>query len=96
MTAIAKLAEIGPDMSVFQTSKHLISWAGCCPRNDQSGGRVKSTRIFRAGRSLKPLLVQIANALLKSKKHPEFGNRYRRIKANRGRKKTIIAICKML
>lgn len=96
MTAIAILSEIGPDMSVFPTSKHLVSWAGCCPRNDQSGGRVKSTRISRAGQCLKPLLVQIANGLIRSKKHPEFKHRYRRIKANRGHKKAIIALCKML
>ncbi|MEY8357372.1 IS110 family transposase [Lachnospiraceae bacterium 54-53] len=96
MTAIAILSEIGPDMSVFESSKNLVSWAGCCPRNDQSGGKVKSTRISRAGCYLKPLLVQVANALINSKKHPEFKERYRRIKARRGHKKAIIAVCKML
>ena len=96
MTAIAVLSEIGGDMSVFPTAKNLCSWAGCCPRNDQSGGKVKSTRISRAGSFLKPLLVQVANALIRSKKHPEFGERYRRIKARRGHKKAIIAVCKML
>ncbi len=72
MTAIAILSEIGPDMSVFPSSKHLVSWAGCCPRNDQSNQKVKSRRISRAGCYLKPLLVQVANALIKSKKNPEF------------------------
>lgn len=96
MTAISLLSEIGGDMSVFPTAKNLCSWAGCCPRNDQSGGKVKSTRISRAGSYLKPLLAQVANALIRSKKHPEFGERYRRIKARRGHKKAIIAVCKML
>jgi len=96
MTAIAILSEIGPDMSVFPSSKNLVSWAGCCPRNDQSSNKVKSTRISRAGCYLKPLLVQIANALIKSKKHPEFKQRYHRIKTRRGHKKAIIAVCKML
>ncbi|MGM0110214.1 hypothetical protein IGI52_000510 [Enterococcus sp. DIV0187] len=96
MTAIAILSEIGPDMSVFPTSKHLVSWAGCCPRNDHSDKRMKSTRISRAGHCLKPLLVQIANALLRSKEHPEFKHRYHRIKTSRGHKKAIIALCKML
>ena len=60
MTAIALISEIGADMSVFPSAKHLISWAGCCPRNDQSSKKVKSTRISRAGVYLKPLLVQVA------------------------------------
>ena len=96
MTAIAILSEIDPDMSVFPSSKHLVSWAGCCPRNDQSNQEVKSRRISRAGSYLKPLLVQVANALIKSKKHPEFKERYHRIKSRRGHKKAIIAVCKML
>jgi len=96
LTAIQVLSEIGGDMSVFPTAKHLVSWAGCCPRNDQSNQKIKSTRISRAGSYFKPVLVQVANALIKSKKHPEFVSRYRRIKARRGHKKAIIAICRML
>jgi transposase len=96
MTAIAILSEIGADMSVFPTAKNLSSWAGCCPRNDQSGGKFKSTRISRAGIYIKPLLVQVANALVKSNKNPEFKGRYRSIKARRGHKKAIIAICRMI
>jgi len=96
MTAVALISEIGVDMLVFPTAKNLTSWAGCCPRNDQSGGKRKSTRISRAGVYLKPLLVQVANAIVKSDKHPEFRDRYRRIKSRRGHKKAIIAICRML
>ena len=96
MTAIQVLSEIGGDMSVFPTAKNLVSWAGCCPRNDQSNQKIKSTRISRAGSYFKPVLVQVANALIKSKKHPEFTTRYRRIKARRGHKKAIIAICRMI
>jgi len=95
MTTIALISEIGVDMSVFPTAKNLCSWAGCCPRNDQSGGKRKSSRISRAGAYLKPLLVQVANAVVKSDRYPEFKERYRRIKARRGHKKAIIAICRM-
>ena len=75
-TAIQVLSEIGGDMSVFPTDQHLVSWAGCCPRNDQSNFKIKSTRISRAGSYLKPVLVQVANALIKSKKHLEITERY--------------------
>ena len=95
-TAIQILSEIGADMSVFPTDKHLVSWGGCCPRNDRSNKTTKSTRISRAGSYLKPVLVQVANALIKSKKHPEVTDRYCRIKSHRGHKKAIIAICRML
>ena len=95
MTAITILSEIGSDMSVFPTAKNLVSWAGCCPRNDMSAKHVKSTRIAAAGSFLKPILVQVANALIKSTKHPEFTERYRRIKSHRGHKKAMIALCKM-
>ena len=73
-----------------------ISKLACCPRNDKSNRKIKSTRISRAGSYFKPVLVQIANALIKSKKHPEFTTRYKRIKARRGHKKAIIAICRMI
>lgn len=95
MTAIAVISEIGINMSVFPTAKHLASWTGCCPRNDQSNKKIKSTRISRAGAGLKPLLVQVANGVISSDKYPECKERYRRIKAHRGHKKAIIAICRM-
>lgn len=95
LTAITVISETGADMSVFPSAKHLASWAGCCPRNDSSNNKVKSTRISRAGTYLKPLLVQVANAVIHSDKYPEFKERYRRLKARRGHKKAIVAICRM-
>jgi transposase len=95
-SAISIIAEIGTDMSVFQTSKHLCSWAGLTPQNNESAGKKKTTRISRSGAYLKPLLVQCANAVIKSNKHPEIKNRYLALKKRRGHKKAIIAICRML
>lgn len=96
MSAISIIAEIGVDMSVFQTSKHLCSWAGLTPQNNESAGKKKTTRITRAGAYIKPLLVQCALAIVKSEKHPEIRNRYLALKKRRGHKKAIIAICRML
>jgi len=95
-SAIAIIAEIGTDMSVFPSAKHLCSWAGLSPCNDQSAGKKKTTRISRAGAYIKPLLVQCANAIVKSDKHPEIRNRYLKLKKRRGHMKAIIAIARML
>jgi len=95
-SAIAIIGEIGVDMTVFETSRHLCSWAGLAPQNDQSAGKKKTTRISRAGAYIKPLLVQCALAATKSSKHPEVKNRYQAIKKRRGHKKAIIAIARML
>ena len=74
----------------------LRNLSKCLLNYDQSNQKIKSTRISRAGSYFKPVLVQVANALIKSKKHLEFTNRYKRIKARRGHKKAIIAICRMI
>lgn len=95
-SAISIISEIGVDMSVFPTSKHLCSWAGLTPQNNESAGKKKTTRISKAGVYIKPLLVQCANAAIKSKKHPEVRNRYLAIKKRRGHKKAIIAVARML
>ncbi|GIP19719.1 IS110 family transposase [Paenibacillus montaniterrae] len=95
-TAIAIIGEIGTDMSVFHSSKHLCSWAGLTPQNNESAGKKKSVRVSRAGVYIKPLLVQCANAAIKSKKCTYFKVRYDQIKKRRGHKKAIIAIAHML
>ncbi|MEM5766994.1 MAG: IS110 family transposase, partial [Bacillota bacterium] len=95
-SAFAIIGEIGVDMSVFQTSKHLCSWAGLTPQNNESAGKKKTTRISRAGAYIKPLLIQCANAAIMSKKHPEVQNRYLALKKRRGHKKAIVAIARML
>ena len=75
-SAIAVISEIGVNMDVFPTAKHLCSWAGLTPTNNESAGKKKSVRISRAGCYIKPLLVQCATAVVKSEKHPEIRNRY--------------------
>ena len=94
--AIGVLSEIGVDMSVFPTSKHLCSWAGLTPQNNESAGKKKTTRISRAGAYIKPLLVQCALCAIRVKSNPEIRSRYLSIKKRRGHKKAIIAIARML
>lgn len=95
-SAIGILSEIGVDMSVFPTSKHLCSWAGLTPQNNESAGKKKTTRINRAGAYIKPLLVQCALAAICAKQFPEVRKRYLSLKKRRGHKKAIIAIARML
>lgn len=95
-SAIGILSEIGVDMSVFPTSKHLCSWAGLTPQNNESAGKKKTTRISRAGAYIKPLLVQCALCAIRAKQFPEVRKRYLSLKKRRGHKKAIIAIARML
>lgn len=96
MTAIRIIAEIGVDMSVFETAKHLTSWAGLTPQNNESAGKKKTTRIGKAGAYIKPLLVQIALAASRSDKYPEVKGKHLSLKKRRGGKKATIAIARRL
>ena len=90
------LAETGVDMNIFDDAKHLCSWCGLSPANNESAGKKKSVRIAKAGDYLKPMMVQCALAAIKSKKQPYFAIKYGRIKKRRGHKKAIIAIARMM
>lgn len=94
-SAIVIISEIGVDMSQFESDKQLVSWAGLAPCNNESAGKKKSVRISKAGQYLKPLLVQIALASIKSK-GSYFQLKYQRFKKRRGHKKAIIAIARMI
>src|SRR5262249_32650815 len=59
------VAEIGVDMSRFPTAGHLVSWAGLCPRNDESAGKRRSTRVRKSANWLKTTLVTAAWAAVR-------------------------------
>ncbi len=94
--AIGFISEIGVDMSVFPTSKHLCSRAGLTPQNNESAGKKKTTRISRAGAYIKPLLVPCALCAIRAKQFPEVRNRSLALKKRRGYKKAILALARML
>jgi len=96
IAALTVLSEIGADMSVFSSDKHLCSWAGVAPSNDQSANKKKSVRISHAGAYLKPVLVQCAVAAIRDKNFPHYRARYEAIKVRRGHKRAIIAIARMM
>jgi transposase len=85
------IAEIGIDMSRFATPAHLLSWACMCPRNDESAGKRRSTRLRRGGKWLKTTMVQAAWAAVKVK-GSYLQAQFHRLRARRGAKKAIIAV----
>ena len=98
MTAIRIIAEIGVDMTQFESSKHLCSWAGLTPQNNESAGKKKTTRIGKAGQYIKPLLIQCACAASnpRSTKQPEILQKFQQLKKRRGAKKARVAIARRL
>jgi transposase len=90
-TARVLIAEIGADMSRFPTVGHLISWAGFCPRLDESAGKRRSTRTRQTTPWLKPTLVNAAWAATR-KKDSYLRAQFLRIKSRRGAKKAILAV----
>ena len=78
-------------MSRFPAAGHLISWAGLCPRNDESAGKRRSTRLRPGAPWLKTVLVQNAWCAVRVKAsylHALF----QRLKARRGPRKAIVAV----
>ena len=78
-------------MSRFPTVGHLISWAGLCPRNDESAGKRRSTRMRKGAPWLKTTLVQCAVAAAR-KKASYLQAQFHRLRARRGVKKAYAAL----
>ena len=85
------VAEIGFDMSKFPSAKHLGSWAGLCPGNNESAGKKKSGRITHGNKQVKAVMTEAAWAATRTK-NTFYSERYHRIAARRGKKCALIAV----
>jgi transposase len=85
------VSEIGIDMSRFPSDGHLVSWAGICPRNDESAGKRRSNRLRKGAPWLKTTLVQCAWSAVRQK-DTYLRAQFYHVKARRGPKKAIMAV----
>lgn len=86
------LSEIGPDMSVFPTAKHLTSWAGVAPGLDQSAGKSKKAKCQPGCKPLKAALGVAAKTVTRSYQGSFLYARYRRVASRRGHIKALVAV----
>ncbi len=90
--AICIVAEIGTNMEAFASHKHLASWAGMCPGNNESAGKNKSGRITYGNAFLRTFLVQMAWAAAARTKNTYLSSKYKSLVGRRGKKKAVIAV----
>jgi transposase len=89
------IAEVGAKAATFASAKHLSSWVGACPGEDESAGVSKSHRSPKGNRHMRRILNQCANAAAKSK-GTIFEIVYRRLVSRLGHNQTIGAIAHRL
>jgi len=89
------IAEVGATAATFPSGKHLSSWVGACPGDDESAEVSKSHRSPKGNRQMRRILNQAANAAVKSK-GTVFEIVYRRLVTRLGHNQTIGAIAHRL
>ncbi|GAC1458953.1 MAG: IS110 family transposase [Ktedonobacterales bacterium] len=95
VAAVGLIAELGPDMRVFPSHKHLASWAGVCPGNKQSGGKQFQARTRPGRPRLKALLCEVAQAIARTSNN-YLAALYHRIARRRGKGRATLAVAHAL
>jgi transposase len=93
--AAALIAELGADMSVFHSERHVAAWAGVCPGNNESAGKQLRGRARRGNANLRTSLVEAAHSAVR-KRGSYIRSKYYRLKARRGASRAILAIAHKL
>ncbi len=90
-TAEVLVAEVGTNLTRFPTHRHLTSWAGLCPGNNESAGKHHGGKTRKGSPWLRAALIEAAKAAGRSK-NTYLGAQYRRIAARRGAKRAAVAV----
>jgi transposase len=85
------IAEVGVDMSVFPSERHISAWAGVSPGNNESAGKKLGGRRRKGNVHLTTALVLAAHAAAKQR-GTYLKDKYWRLKSRRGAKRAAIAI----
>jgi transposase len=89
------IAEVGATAATFPSGKHLSSWVGACPGDEESAEVSQSHRSPKGNRHMRRILNRAANAAVKSK-GTMFEILYRRLVTRLGHNQTIGAIAHRL
>lgn len=96
-SACAIIAELGVDMSAFQSPSHLVSWAGLKPRNEESAGKIKSRRITHGNKYLRKTLIECAWAASRTQGcHFSRFSYHQTVVRKKGKMKVQVAIARKL
>lgn len=88
------IAEMGVDMSVFKSHKHLASWAGVSPGNNESAGKKKHSKTKKGNKALKTLLAECALSTLSQ--NNRISSFQKRIMKRQGKMKSRIATANLI
>lgn len=89
------ISVIGTNMERFPSGKHIASWAGLCPGNNESAGKRKSGRTSKGNAMLRSTLVNCAHAAV-MRKDSFFAAQFARIQVHRGKKRAYVAVAHSL
>lgn len=89
--AAVMIAEMGLDMTVFPTERHLAAWAGVAPGNHESAGKRKGGCSRKGDIHLTTALVQAAHCA-SHQRGSYLRDKFWRLKARRGAKRAAVAI----
>ncbi|GFP40518.1 IS110 family RNA-guided transposase, partial [Candidatus Hakubella thermalkaliphila] len=85
------VAEIGVEMGQFPSHKHLCSWGGISPGNNESGGKRRNGRTTKGNKWLKAILVECGHAAGRTK-DTYLGWQYARLASRKGKKRAAVAV----